>query len=99
MSRSGVRVPFPARRASEQVLHLTLVIGYRRTVSAQSITGPHMVTRNERARPRNRASSAVAAGELAELVPSWERSLRAARRSAKTRKNYPEAAGQLLAYF
>src|SRR6266540_1834182 len=57
-----------------------------------------MVTQKKRVKPRKQAGSRPAAGDLRELVPSWDRSLRAARRSAKTRKNYLEAAGQLLAY-
>jgi site-specific recombinase XerD len=57
-----------------------------------------MVTKRKRVSPEKRAVSRTAPGDLRELVPSWDRSLRAARRSAKTRKNYLEAAGQLLAY-
>jgi site-specific recombinase XerD len=47
---------------------------------------------------RKASKTAIAPGELRELVLSWERSLRAVRRADKTRKNYLEAAGQLLAY-
>jgi site-specific recombinase XerD len=57
-----------------------------------------MVTKKKRLSPKKTAASRSAPGELRELVPSWDRSLRAARRSAKTRKNYLEAAGQLLDY-
>jgi site-specific recombinase XerD len=41
---------------------------------------------------------AVAGDELATLIPSWERSLRATRRSPKTIKNYGDAGRQLVAY-
>jgi integrase len=37
-------------------------------------------------------------GSLRTLGPSWERSLKAARRAPKTRKNYLDAAGQLVDY-
>jgi integrase len=48
------------------------------------------------ARPTQASSQAV--GSLEALIPSWQRSLRAARRAPKTVQNYLDAAGQLLTY-
>jgi site-specific recombinase XerD len=48
------------------------------------------------ARPTQASSAAV--GSLEALIPSWQRSLRAARRAPKTVQNYLDGAGQLLAY-
>lgn len=56
------------------------------------------MTEKKRVRPRKRAASRPATGDLADLVPSWERSLRAARRADKTRRNYLQSASQFLEY-
>lgn len=45
-----------------------------------------------------RAPEAVEAGSLGSLLPSFDLSLRAARKAVKTRKNYLDAANQLLAF-
>jgi hypothetical protein len=45
------------------------------------------------------AVTASSVGDLATLIPSFQRSLRAANKSAKTVATYSEAANQLLAFF
>lgn len=44
------------------------------------------------------STKVMIAGELGGLIPSWQRHLRAANRSAKTLATYTEAADQLAAF-
>jgi site-specific recombinase XerD len=48
--------------------------------------------------PQAQAPETTAPGSLASLLPSWERSLKAQRKSPKTIRGYLDSAGQMLAY-
>lgn len=66
--------------------------------SADAPTAPTKRAFDSRKGPSMRTVTTESVGDLATLIPSFQRSLRAANKSPKTQSVYGEAAGQLLAF-
>src|SRR3954468_1146464 len=90
MSRSGVRISFPARRPAD--------LRKRHEHRGGSACTAWPETTTERRAPKRKHPKTAAPGSLASLLPSWERSVRAQRKSPKTIRGYLDSAGQLLGF-